>query len=245
MHGALTVAAPRVPSRARCSCSSRSCSSRGPRAPSSRSRPSASRCSTATPSASLRRHEQIDVRLEGIDAPEHRQDFADRSKQELSDLVYGKEVEVAARDHRQLRPSGLARLRRQARRQPRDGAPRSGVALQALLDRPRTRRGRDRGAGATAGLWADPAPVPPWSFRRVHAVGVHGGGAGSAVAAAAAHSSAAGASGEVHGNTSSHVFHTASCPNYRCRNCTAIFPSAAAAEAAGFKPAGCCHPATR
>ena len=43
----------------------------------------------------VRRNEQIDVRLEGIDAPEHHQDFADRSKQELSDLVYGKEVEVA------------------------------------------------------------------------------------------------------------------------------------------------------
>lgn len=47
-------------------------------------------------------------------------------------------------------------------------------------------------------------------------------------------------SGPFHGNTSSRVFHAATCRNYNCRNCTATFATAAAAEAAGFKPAGDC-----
>ena len=40
---------------------------------------------------------QIKVRLAGIDAPEKGQDFADRSKQNLSDLVFGKTVLLEGR----------------------------------------------------------------------------------------------------------------------------------------------------
>ena len=36
----------------------------------------------------------IKIRLEGIDAPEAKQSFGNRSKQALSDLVFGKEVRV-------------------------------------------------------------------------------------------------------------------------------------------------------
>ncbi|GGI15706.1 thermonuclease family protein [Oxalicibacterium faecigallinarum] len=38
---------------------------------------------------------QMKVRLSGIDAPESRQPFGQRSKQNLSDLVYGKEVDLS------------------------------------------------------------------------------------------------------------------------------------------------------
>ena len=37
---------------------------------------------------------ELKVRLEGIDAPEARQDFGSASKQELSRLVFGKEVRL-------------------------------------------------------------------------------------------------------------------------------------------------------
>ena len=47
--------------------------------------------------------------------------------------------------------------------------------------------------------------------------------------------------GSVHGNADSRVYHTASCPNFNCRKCTRVFASAAAARAAGFRPAGDCH----
>src|SRR5712664_330277 len=38
--------------------------------------------------------ETISVRLEGIDAPEHSQSFGDASRQHLSELVYGKQVNL-------------------------------------------------------------------------------------------------------------------------------------------------------
>jgi hypothetical protein len=47
-------------------------------------------------------------------------------------------------------------------------------------------------------------------------------------------------SAEVHGNTSSHVYHASWCPNFSCRNCTAIFASEREAAAAGFRPAQDC-----
>ena len=156
----------------------------------------------------------------------------------LSDLVYGQEVEVAGKHHRQLRTAARAGLGRRTRRQSRDGAPRAGLALQALLDRPRARRCRDGGAGAArravgrsrAGarrgrIGAARSRLRPRQSTRFPPIG----GAGAR-------------RGEVHGNTGSRVFHTASCPNFRCRNCTARFASAEAARAAGYRPAGCCHP---
>jgi endonuclease YncB( thermonuclease family) len=45
----------------------------------------------------MSRH-QIRVRLVEIDAPEKRQPFGERSKQSLSDLVYGKQVKVNQED---------------------------------------------------------------------------------------------------------------------------------------------------
>jgi hypothetical protein len=46
--------------------------------------------------------------------------------------------------------------------------------------------------------------------------------------------------GPFHGNTQSRVYHAPSCPNYNCRNCTAVFQSAGQAERAGFQAARDC-----
>jgi hypothetical protein len=71
---------------------------------------------------------------------------------------------------------------------------------------------------AHRGLWADPSPVAPWSFRHPAIEQV--------VAALVV----------FHGNGQSRVFHGASCPYYRCKNCTTEFATAEAAQAAGFRP---------
>jgi hypothetical protein len=68
---------------------------------------------------------------------------------------------------------------------------------------------------AHRGLWADPSPVAPWSFRLEQMVA---------------------APVVFHGNGQSRVFHAASCPYYRCKNCTTEFATAEAAQAAGFRP---------
>jgi len=38
------------------------------------------------------------------------------------------------------------------------------------------------------------------------------------------------------------IFHTPSCRNYNCKNCTCEFRSREAAIAAGFRPCGTCNP---
>jgi len=45
----------------------------------------------------LRDHEQVKIRLSGIDAPEKAQPFGERSKQNMSRLVFGKQVLVEDR----------------------------------------------------------------------------------------------------------------------------------------------------
>jgi endonuclease YncB( thermonuclease family) len=189
----------------------------------------------------LASRETIEVRLEGIDAPEHRQAFAERAKEALSDLVYGKHVEVRAEGRDdfgrvlgRVFVGGLDVNLEMVRR---------GLAWhykrystdRALADAEATARAR------RAGLWVDAEPVPPWLYRRgPHAPAPAFGD--REVDRAPASAAGAAAPGEVHGNTSSRVFHTASCPNFQCRNCTARFASAEAARAAGYRPAGCCHP---
>ena len=107
------------------------------------------------------------MRLTDIDAPELRQPFGTRSKQSLSELCFGK---MAALDVR-----GQDRYKRTIAQVTCDGtdanaeqvrrgyawtyiryAP-TGSPLHAMQDEART---------AHRGLWADPAPIPPWDWRR-------------------------------------------------------------------------------
>jgi endonuclease YncB( thermonuclease family) len=180
----------------------------------------------------------IDVRLEGIDAPERGQPFSARAKQALSDLVFDRDVTVignskdsygrlVARVYVGAVDTSLELLRQ-------------GLAWhytrysteEALANAQSVARAR------RVGLWADPAAVPPWAFRRPRTTASPPADRDSAPLAPDA-------PGEVHGNTQSRVYHRASCANYGCRNCTARFETAAAARAAGYRAAGCCHAPSR
>lgn len=126
---------------------------------------------------------QHKIRVSGIDAPEKAQPFGQRSKQSMSTLVFGKEVEVqwAKRDrYRRIigkvmvaAPScrtnrcpktldaGLAQIttglawwyQKYEKDQSASDAGRYGFAQQEA----RTKR---------AGLWADAHPIPPWDWRK-------------------------------------------------------------------------------
>jgi len=117
----------------------------------------------------LRGQERVDVRLEGIDAPETGQPFGDRAKQAVSKVALGETVTV--------KPTGTDRYGRTL-----------GVVVlpdgvnlnQALVqygyawwfrkysdDRALARletEARER----KRGLWAAPNPVPPWEWRDQH-----------------------------------------------------------------------------
>lgn len=125
------------------------------------------------------------VRLSGIDAPEKKQPYGARAKQNLSELVFGKVVEVdwkkydrygriigrviapdancAAANCAKTVDAGLAQLS-------------AGLAWhykQYAKEQPRAERERYAAAETEAqlkqlGLWADSRPVPPWVWRHPH-----------------------------------------------------------------------------
>ena len=111
------------------------------------------------------------VRLAGIDAPEKAQPYGDASKRHLSRLVFGESVRVEYEKQDRYgrivgkvlqggRDAGLEQLR-------------AGLAWH-YKQYEREQSSADRGAYAQlereaqrtqAGLWRDPAPVPPWTWR--------------------------------------------------------------------------------
>jgi micrococcal nuclease len=112
---------------------------------------------------------QYRIRLFGIDAPEHSQDFRNRAKQFVSDMVFGKQVRVVKQDvdrygrivgivicgdvcvNEELVRNGLAWVyRRYCKIQ---------VCEDWLALESQARAGKE-------GLWSHPGPVPPWEFRR-------------------------------------------------------------------------------
>ncbi len=128
------------------------------------------RCETASPG----RTANFVVRLAGIDAPEKRQPFGQRSQQHLAALCFQKRAEMHALDTdrygrtvarvvcdrtdanaEQVR-SGMAwAYRRYA----------TDAALSKLEKRARAQR---------LGLWADPAPIAPWDWRHSPTAQCHG-----------------------------------------------------------------------
>jgi endonuclease YncB( thermonuclease family) len=110
---------------------------------------------------------QVKVRLTEIDAPELKQAYGARSKQSLSELCFGKtaELEVHDRDRygrtlAQVYCGGIDANAEQVRRgyawtYTRYAAP--GSPLFAIEREARIAR---------RGLWEDPAPTPPWDWRR-------------------------------------------------------------------------------
>ena len=124
-------------------------------------------------------HVQYKVRLAGIDAPESRQAYGTRSKQNLSDLVFGKTVTVEFDKHdrygrivgkvlheksdmnlKQIE-AGLAWHYKQYAKE------------QSMEDRLRYAEAESRARAAHLGLWTDVTPVPPWEWRRGSKGGHH------------------------------------------------------------------------
>lgn len=114
---------------------------------------------------------QHKVRLSGIDAPEKAQAFGQRSKQSLSDLVYGRAVAVESskrdrygREVGKVLADGLDVNLEQVKR---------GLAWhykayareQLPADRITYSEAEQGARDARIGLWQDAGPVAPWDFR--------------------------------------------------------------------------------
>jgi endonuclease YncB( thermonuclease family) len=114
---------------------------------------------------------QLKVRLAGIDAPEKRQAFGQRAKQQLATLVFDKRVTVVGHKYDRYRRL-VAKLIVDGRDANFDMVA-AGYAWhykryeleQLLEDRLAYAWAESRARAERRGLWADSAPVPPWEFR--------------------------------------------------------------------------------
>lgn len=111
------------------------------------------------------RNQEISVRMHQIDAPEKRQAFGQRSKQSLSDLVYGKVVSVEMTgDKSYERPVGTifvngVDINKEQVRRGMAWASTKYVKDPSLFTLEKDARQQ------RIGLWVDPNPIPPWEFR--------------------------------------------------------------------------------
>lgn len=116
-------------------------------------------------------HKQFRIRLSGIDAPEKKQAFGQRSKESLSSLVFGKPVSVETgkqdlygRRIGKVLVNGQDANLEQIRR---------GMAWhykayrrsQPLIDRGGYADAENSARTARRGLWVESEPVPPWEYR--------------------------------------------------------------------------------
>jgi hypothetical protein len=185
--------------------------------------------------------QQAVIRFEGIDAPEHNQEYGDRAKQNLIQLVSGKTVTLDCNGQQSygrlvcnvLLPSGEDVGLDQVTaglawhyKQYEDG--------QTPADRSRYAAAEDTARGARLGLWANPHPVQPWDFRHeTHT---------KLCFAQGDHRITCAYEGPVRGNVHSHKYHWPGCPNYDDISPAnrVEFTSRETAQAAGYRPAHNC-----
>jgi endonuclease YncB( thermonuclease family) len=180
------------------------------------------------------------IRLSGIDAPEKSQAFGQRSKQSLSQLAFGKNVDLDCG-----KEESYGRLVCKVILDGRDiclEQVKTGMAWhykqfqdeQSPAERKSYADAEDAAHGAHLGLWSDAHPNPPWDFRH---------GTSSALQYdSGGHRIAGGPNGHVRGNSHTHIYQWPGCPTYDAiseRN-RVDFANAAAAQAAGFRPARNC-----
>lgn len=178
-------------------------------------------------------NKQHRIRFQGIDAPESKQAFGQKSKQGLSDLVFGKQVTVIY--------SKMDKYRRVVGKVMLDGKDvnieqiKAGLAWhykkyeeeQPPEDRVSYAKAELEARAAKRGLWQEPNPTPPGEYRQKVKLDRWG---------------APPPEGTVIGNKNSKKYHRPDCPGYRdmAERNRVFFKTVAEAEAAGYKRAGNC-----
>lgn len=119
-----------------------------------------------TLTALCQNNQQLKVRLAEIDAPEKAQPFGQVSKKSLSDLCFGRQVEITTQ--------GVDRYGRSIGRVSCDGTDANAEQVRRGLawvyDKYVTDRTlypiQNEARQERRGLWSDKSPVPPWEWRK-------------------------------------------------------------------------------
>lgn len=175
---------------------------------------------------------QYKIRFNGIDAPEIKQDFGTRAKENLSNLVFGKQVKVLydkVDKYQRIvgtvfvegKDANLAQVQ-------------AGMAWhykkyqdeQKEADRKLYAEAETKAKTAKIGLWSQPEPTPPWDWR---------GGVNNANLAGVP-------AGAIIGNGNSRIYHVPGCSTYAkvsAKN-RVIFKTEEEAIAKGYRISGGC-----
>jgi endonuclease YncB( thermonuclease family) len=172
----------------------------------------------------------VRIRLEGVDSPERGEAFNERARVFTRVLLFDKQVRGRGTD--------VDRYGRLVARLIVGGADASVELVQAGLACHYTdyssdavlAKGEIEARQAGRGFWARGVQRPRCALQVP-------GGAG--VVATPSQQPIVGIA-RFHGNTNSRVYHTATCRNFNCGNCTRVFTTEEDARAAGFRPAGDC-----
>jgi endonuclease YncB( thermonuclease family) len=188
------------------------------------------------------------IRLQGIDAPEKRQDFSNVSRQHLAQLVAGKEVDV---EYEKLDQHGrivgkvmvndldvcLEQIK-------------AGLAWhykyyegeQTASDREEYATAETRARAAKLGLWQYAAPTPPWDFRHEAGVNRISSGYSESTPPPRVERDAT-TSGQIIGNRRSMIYHWPGCPYYNdiAPSNRVYFASREEAEKAGYRASRNCN----
>lgn len=186
---------------------------------------------------------QYRVRLAGIDAPEHDQAFGTRAKQNLSRLVFGKTVNLDCGKEESYGRL-VCKITLLSGEDVCLDQVKAGMAWhykefeneQAPSDRAAYAAAEDAARKGHLGLWSDLHPTPPWDFRHGTHTKLCFDQSDHRIACSASYH------GPVRGNRHSHIYQWPGCPYYdSISEYNRIeFPSPAAADAAGYRPARNC-----
>ena len=168
---------------------------------------------------------RVRIRLEGIDSPERGEPFSNVARNLTRQLAFDKTVQVKVHD-----VDRYGRLVARVTSQGKDVSlelVRAGLATHYTVFSfdPKLEAAQRLALQERRGMWKDGVPAS-----RTGATATSPPRAAAALDAQAAFV----------GNVSSRVYHTRTCRNAGCKNCTRPFATQADAQAAGFRPAGDC-----
>ncbi|RMF91140.1 MAG: nuclease [Nitrospinota bacterium] len=179
----------------------------------------------------LYRGKAVTVRLAGIDCPERRQPYGKKAKQFTANLIFNRIVTVQVQGiGRYGRLIGQVRL--PDGRNVNQELVKAGYAwwYRRYSNDPILQQLELEARLARRGLWADPAPIPPWEYRRQERN-------------FRKTRSLALTTAPIIGNRKSHLYHWPGCPNYHqvSPENRVIFPNRQEAERAGYRAARNCR----